>query len=239
MAVPLHKPQVAPPARGRAMAPIRRILHSLWLSLPRMATRLPATDNKPQDIDPTMTRLRTLAALGCALLVTACATTTTTTDESAAPGTRFSDSDIQATAPGTAQCIASSQAQNAAGVQATNAVRRGAGLPPVRSSTVLAEAAARHACDMAQRGRMAHHGSGSKGPSDRVKSLGYQPMITAENIAAGPYGLERVLAEWNGSSGHRANMLIPQVSEFGIGQAIGPDGRTRFWAAVYAAPRGR
>ena len=86
---------------------------------------------------------------------------------------------------------------------------------------------------------MAHHGSATKGPSDRVKALGYQPSITAENIAAGPFDLQRVLAEWNGSSGHRANMLIPQVSEYGLGQAIGSDGRTRFWTAVYAAPRRR
>ena len=48
---------------------------------------------------------------------------------------------------------------------------------------------------------------------------------------------KRVLAEWNASGGHRANMLIPQVRHYGIGQAIGPDGRTRFWAAVYAAPK--
>lgn len=186
---------------------------------------------------PLPTPLKTLAALGCAVLVTACAQPETQGDM-VKPGTRFSDNDIQATAAGRPTCTATSAAQNAAGAQATNAVRRSAGLPPVQPNPALARAAARHACDMAERGRMAHHGSGTKGPSDRVKALGYQPSVTAENIAAGPYGIERVLAEWNGSQGHRANMLIPQVRDYGIGQAIGADGKTRFWAAVYAAPRG-
>ena len=185
---------------------------------------------------PFQIRLHGLAAAGAALLISACSPGTAPVPD-APPGTRFSDNDIQATAAGQATCVATNRAQNAAGAQATNAVRRNAGLPPVSPNPTLAQAAAQHACDMAERGRMAHHGSRSSGPGDRVKRLGYQPRVTAENIAAGPYSIDRVLAEWNGSQGHRANMLIPQVSDYGIGQAVGADGRTRFWAAVYAAPR--
>lgn len=185
-----------------------------------------------------MSRLIPFAALPTLVLVAACSTSGTS-PEVAPPGTKYSDTDIQAIAPGNAVCVATTPGHNAAGAQATNAVRRSAGLPPVQPSNRLAQAAADHACDMARRGRMTHRGSGTKGPSDRVKALGYRPVVTAENIAAGPYGLERVLAEWNASGGHRANMLIPQVSEYGIGHAIGADGKTRFWAAVYAAPRGR
>ena len=84
---------------------------------------------------------------------------------------------------------------------------------------------------------MAHRGSSSSGPAARVKALGYAPRLTAENIAAGPYSLNRVLAEWNASRGHLENIYIPQVREVGIGRAVGSDGRTVFWSAVYGAPK--
>lgn len=145
--------------------------------------------------------------------------------------------DVQVLHAGAAQCSATSDSENRIGAEATNNARAQAGLPPVRPNAVLARAAADHACDMAKRGRMTHIGSTTSGPGPRVKSLGYRPSLTAENIAAGPYDLNAVLHEWNTSSGHLANIMIPQVRDFGVGHAIGPDGKTRFWAAVYGAPR--
>lgn len=145
--------------------------------------------------------------------------------------------DVQAAAPGKAGCVGTTAAQNAAGAQATNAARSRAGLPPVRANMLLAEVAAKHACDMASRGLMSHRGSKSAGPGPRVKARGYAPVLTAENIAAGPFDLPRVLKEWNASRGHLDNIMIPQVRDYGIGQAVGADGRTRFWAAIYAAPK--
>lgn len=71
----------------------------------------------------------------------------------------------------------------------------------------------------------------------RLKQEGYRPSIAAENIAAGPWGQDRVLVEWSRSSGHLANILIPQVRHYGIGKALGADGKTVYWAAVYSAPR--
>lgn len=140
-------------------------------------------------------------------------------------------------ARGAAACVAPGAAETAAAVAATNSARASRGLAPVRGSAVLSAAAAQHACDMARRGRMTHQGSGGGGPSQRLKARGYRPAVTAENIAAGPYDLTEVLAAWSGSAGHRANILIPQLREVGIGQAVGADGHTRFWSAVYAAPR--
>lgn len=145
--------------------------------------------------------------------------------------------DVQASAPGEAQCFSPSAAEQATGVQATNAARARARLAPVQANSTLARAAAAHACDMAQRGRMTHVGSSTSGPGPRVKSLGYAPRVTAENIAAGPYNAQEALTAWNGSSGHLQNILIPQLRDFGVGRAIGSDGRTVYWAAVYAAPR--
>lgn len=146
---------------------------------------------------------------------------------------------VKAAPAGAANCTATSGQDNRAGAAATSQLRAQAGLPPVRASALLAKVAAAHACDMARRGTMAHSGSRSKGPAQRVKQMGYAPRVTAENIAAGPFGLGQVLGAWNGSPGHRDNIMIPQVRDYGIGRAVGADGKTVFWAAVYAAPKGR
>ncbi|WP_282602375.1 CAP domain-containing protein [Paracoccus sp. PARArs4] len=142
---------------------------------------------------------------------------------------------VQVAEAGDAECIAASSEANRIGVAATNRARARQGLPPMQPDPVLAEVAARHACDMAERGRMTHFGSRARMPSDRAKRMNYQPMIIAENIAAGPYDLQRVLLEWNRSEGHLENIMQPLVRDYGIGQAIGADGRTRYWSAVYAA----
>lgn len=145
--------------------------------------------------------------------------------------------DVQATAAGDATCYQTSTAENHAVAQSTSAARRANGLPGVSPDTALARAAADHACDMAKRGLMTHTGTSTKGPMQRVKAQGYAPRLTAENIAAGPYGQAQVQREWANSSGHAANIMIPQVQDVGIGKAVGSDGRTVFWAAVYGAPR--
>lgn len=144
---------------------------------------------------------------------------------------------VQVAEPGEATCLATSAAENADGAAATNRARSRSGLGPVTASPRLAEVAAAHACDMARRGRMTHIGTSTSGPAARVRAAGYAPSVTAENIAAGPYSLSRVLQEWNSSQGHLANIMLPQVRDYGVGRAIGADGRTVYWAAVYAAPR--
>ena len=138
---------------------------------------------------------------------------------------------------GAVSCLSTSTSLNATGAAATNQARKAAGLAPVRPNNLLAKVAAAHACDMARTGRVVHQGSTTSGPAERVKARGYDTRITAENIAAGPFDTTRVLTEWQNSPGHRANILIPQVKDFGIGRAIGADGRTQYWAAVYAAEK--
>lgn len=173
----------------------------------------------------------TVACRAAALLVlTACAP---------GPGTSGASDPyaVQVGTPGEATCLATTASQNAAAAAATNAPRQQARLPVVTPDARLARAAASHACDMARRGRMTHIGSTTSGPADRLRLLGYTPRITAENIAAGPYPLQRVLQEWNASRSHLDNILLPQVQDYGIGQAIAADGRTVYWSAILSAPR--
>ncbi|MFT3687863.1 CAP domain-containing protein [Paenirhodobacter sp.] len=144
---------------------------------------------------------------------------------------------VNLAAAGAANCPATARGDAAAALSATNAVRAQHGLAPLRTNPVLQRVAELHACDMAARGAMTHEGSTTKGPMARAKQQGYRPRLIAENIAAGRFGLDRTLAEWSASPGHRANILIGQVSEFGIGHALASDGKTVFWASVYAAPR--
>ena len=140
---------------------------------------------------------------------------------------------------GAVTCYNTTRQENDAAVRATNATRKQRGLAPLRANDDLALAAARHACDMARRSVMSHRGTKTSGPMQRLKKIGYKPRLAAENIAAGPWGQERVLIEWERSSGHLANILIPQIRHYGIGKAIGADGKTVFWAAVYSAPKRR
>lgn len=140
---------------------------------------------------------------------------------------------------GAVTCYETTRQDNELAVRATNATRKARGLKPLRARSDLALAAARHACDMAKRSVISHRGVNSRGPMQRLKKIGYKPGIAAENIAAGPWGQDRVLTEWVRSKGHLDNILIPQIRDYGIGKAIGADGRTVFWAAVYSAPKRR
>ncbi len=138
---------------------------------------------------------------------------------------------------GTVQCMKTSRAENAKSAAETNRLRSASGLPALSPNARLAEAASRHACDMARRSKMTHTGSQLRRPSHRVRAVGYNQSIVAENIAKGFTNVEQVMGAWINSQSHRGNIMLPQAREFGIGRAVGADGRTVFWAAVYAAQR--
>lgn len=144
---------------------------------------------------------------------------------------------IQLTSPGKARCLATSKSDNAAAAEITNIMRSKVGFAPVEPNPVLARVAAKRACDMAKRGQMIHIGSTISGSAAGAQEQGYLPLVTAENISTGTFSREFVLHEWNKRPDQLANILIPQIREFGIGEAIAADGKTRFWAAVYSVRR--
>jgi len=142
--------------------------------------------------------------------------------------------DQRLSAAGAAQCGALSGAEIAAAVSHTSALRARSGAGPVVANAHLNRIASEQACHMAKTGVMSHAGPRGEGPKQRAQGVGYAPRIIAENIAAGPYDLGRVLGEWDASGAHRANATLQPIRDFGIGSAVGPDG-SRYWAAVYAA----
>lgn len=145
--------------------------------------------------------------------------------------------DTRVSISGGASCSKTSPEQAAAAVAATNSIRAQRDLPPLSTNAKLQHAAEAHACEMAMRGVMSHRGKSGSGPAARVKGSGYRPRLTAENIAAGRFDLNRVINEWARSPGHLSNMMIKGARHHGIGYAVSGDGKTIFWAALYA--RGR
>jgi len=145
--------------------------------------------------------------------------------------------DIQVAWPGKAHCRTTSEAELSRALAATNAARKSKGLAPMVANAKAQQAAEKHACDMASRGVMTHVGKTTKGPSARLKEEGYKPQLAAENIAAGAFSFDRTMREWTASPLHLDNIVIPGVKDFGVGYAVSADGRSTFFAAVYAQPR--
>jgi uncharacterized protein YkwD len=142
--------------------------------------------------------------------------------------------------PDSAAAEAAGGASDIAGpiVQITNAERVNTGLPALRTSSRLMEAAQLHAEQMARLGRLEHVLSGGQypKPEDRLAAADYQWSSYAENIAMGQTSAARVMDSWMHSSGHRANILSPNNTEIGIGFARDSAGRP-YYVQVFGKPR--
>ncbi|WP_347267634.1 CAP domain-containing protein [Paracoccus sp. (in: a-proteobacteria)] len=194
--------------------------------------------------------MKTLVSLAVLVLAAGCVpqtspdlgVATVSTSSDMPKGIRHADGQapVMVSVTGQARCQGLTPAQNAYALGHVNTLRASAGLAPLRLESRLQQAAEQQACDMAARGVMEHRGSASTGPKMRAKRLGYRPRIIAENIAAGAtslFGVEGTMQAWTGSSKHRANMLLRQARDMGIGHAKSPDGRVSYWSAVFAASK--
>ena len=112
-----------------------------------------------------------------------------------------------------------------------NAERSAAGLQPVRHSNRLTAAAREDARNLAATGLFSHVGTNGDTPGDRVKAQGYGFCVVAENISKGRKSAFEVMKGWMKSSGHRLNILNPDVTEFGMASAAGD-----YWVLVLARP---
>ncbi|WP_234988762.1 CAP domain-containing protein [Tropicibacter naphthalenivorans] len=114
---------------------------------------------------------------------------------------------------------AAAQAQQVA--QMLNGVRAEEGLGPVQASPMLEAAAMAHALDMSENGFFDHRGSDGSDVMARAKTAGYGPCVIAENIAQGQTDLRQVLGDWVNSPGHRANILLDSITDYGLVRAEG------------------
>ena len=103
-----------------------------------------------------------------------------------------------------------------------NGFRAAHGLSELRIDGALAALASEHSADMARREALDHDGFMThRGPRG----------ARAENVAYGCKEPACVIQQWANSSGHRKNMLIPNLSRYGLASATSPSGRT-YWTLL-------
>jgi uncharacterized protein YkwD len=107
--------------------------------------------------------------------------------------------------------------------------RRAHGLGPVKVDPRLNAPALHQAQVVAQTGWLFHGEFAS-----RMASYGIRGQA-AENLSAGLWTVEQVIAQWKSSPGHNSNLLLPAVTRIGLARVDRP-GSThgRYWALVLA-----
>lgn len=120
---------------------------------------------------------------------------------------------------------------------ATNAARAEHGLAPLAPDRGLARAAAGHARELAERGVLTHASTdpSRRRPADRVARAGVELVEVGENLAAmsGADVVERTVAGWLDSPGHRRNLLNGAYTH--VGHAVARAGRIRWIVQVLGA----
>lgn len=122
-------------------------------------------------------------------------------------------------------------------IERTNAFRANHGLGRVTTNAQLTAAARAYAKKLAAHGELTHTLNGTTA-SGRARAAGYSYCQIAENLAiiydstgftAHEYA-KRAVTGWEGSPGHRKNMLMPHVTEIGVGVARGTTNDPRYVA---------
>jgi uncharacterized protein YkwD len=121
-----------------------------------------------------------------------------------------------------------------AALAAVNAFRVKNGRGTVVLDARLTKAAAMQSEFQAKRSWIGHDGPGGSRPKDRAARSGYRAKIASENVAAGQKSFSDVMRSWEGSAGHRENLLRPEVTAIGVAMAKNSSGRP-YWTLVLGA----
>jgi len=112
-----------------------------------------------------------------------------------------------------------------------NKERTQRGLNTIVLNKDLNSAAFNHSKDMNDNNFFDHKGSDNSDFSTRVRRTGYKGFARAENIASGYRTAQSVHNGWMNSDGHRGNILLPDVTEMGIGKS------GTLWTQVFGRTR--
>ena len=123
-----------------------------------------------------------------------------------------------------------------AALAAINAFRTKNGRGILVLDARLNKAAAMQSETQAQRSWIGHYGPGGSRPKDRAMRAGYRAKIASENVASGQKSFSDVMRSWEGSAGHRENLLRPEVTAIGVAMAKNSSGRP-YWTLVLGAER--
>lgn len=114
-----------------------------------------------------------------------------------------------------------------------NAFRAEHGLQPLKIDAGLIELAKDQAGVMAARQHLSHEVDGDF--ESRMNHGGFKKQAGAENVGAGHSDVADTLASWQRSTGHRANLLMPEAIRFGMARADAPEARYKtYWALIVA-----
>jgi uncharacterized protein YkwD len=118
-----------------------------------------------------------------------------------------------------------------------NQYRKEKGLKALKLNAELSNAAKAHSRDLAKWDRISHYGSDGSNPWDRIKRVGYNARLAAENVGTGQVTIEEVVKGWKESPGHNKNLLLSDAEHMGI--ALVQDPKTEFktfWTLVVGSP---
>lgn len=104
-----------------------------------------------------------------------------------------------------------------------NQARCTRGLAPLVANDLLFQSAARHSLDMALNHFFSHTGSDGSTFDQRILATGYELWGGAENIGGGYHTVAAVFDGWWNSAGHKANMMNPDLTEFGLALVNDPN----------------
>lgn len=103
------------------------------------------------------------------------------------------------------------------------------GLGPVSADNQLNQAALHQARAVAEAGKLSHGAFAAR--MDAYRIAGY----SAENLSAGSDSVGGAITRWKNSSGHKANLLMPEAKRIGLARADSPGlGYGHYWALVLA-----
>ena len=119
-------------------------------------------------------------------------------------------------------------------VSLLNITRARERLPQLGVDLRLMRAAQAHAEDMAAGGYSGHEGSDGSLPADRADRVSYKWVFVAENASAGHSTASATFAAWMASPPHRANNLLVDAEDVGVGYAENQDTQYRtYWVVVF------
>lgn len=118
-------------------------------------------------------------------------------------------------------------------IQWTNSMRQQNGVGPLTENELLNQSAQKKLDDMFTHQYFEHNSPQGIRPADVVASVGYDYIMTGENLALGNFADDQDLIQaWMDSPGHRENMLKAGYTEIGIAVGQGIYEGKQTWMAV-------
>lgn len=123
---------------------------------------------------------------------------------------------------------------------AHNTIRTDHGRGALASQAALDSAAQFHADWLAENDQGGHSGANNSSPDQRMLAAGY-PFgpggIMGENVAAGQGTIAAVMEGWMNSPAHRANILLAEYTQIGVGYSYRSLGTYRhYWCVCFGRP---